>query len=477
MTHAYKPPPPPERVPEPLRFWLHGLAAMGDERWEEAIPPLQRLVELTDQPDGRYMAYQNLSACYLALECFDDALAALDQAEIETPAGPDSLHDRGVIYACAGRLPKAIATFTEFRDRWPKQARLRDTHNLLRQLRRAQRGKSPPETYLVDHLQEQVSHNLTTGDYALVERKARRMIAADPQRPEGHFGLGLAYLEQGRAAEALAPFQIAHTLNPKHQPTLYNLGQTYLKLDQPDQALVWFERARKREPQNPATLHQLGLACERLGRREEAVDYWQRALRIDPQYLSAQQRLHEVSAGPPPVDPPLPPESQMLRRMLSPLKTHMKQPQVYRTDAVTLTYDAHVGFVLEDRGNARNGTIHAGGPFRTAFLHDEDLLDLLGLVKLLLRLMNAENTRSVAVIVYYAERPAFYYQARWQDGKLVEDDHDGQFVVTEVPRFFKLRIDSDLSTTYGEPMQGMLIYLNQQPKPGFMINTLGLDAS
>jgi hypothetical protein len=105
---------------------------------------------------------------------------------------------------------------------------------------------------------------------------------------------------------------------------------------------------------------------------------------------------------------------------------------------------------------------------------DEDLLDLIGLVKLILRMVNVENTRDVAVLVYYVSRPAFNYQARFQRGKRVEFDAHGQFVVTEVPRFFKLRIDSDLATPYGNPMQGTLIYLNQQPEPGFLVSTLGL---
>ena len=85
-----------------------------------------------------------------------------------------------------------------------------------------------------------------------------------------------------------------------------------------------------------------------------------------------------------------------------------------------------------------------------------------------------ENTRDVAVLVYYADRPVFSYQARFERGEMVEFDANGQFVVTEVPRFFKIRIDSDLSTPYGDPMQGMLIYLNQSQEPGIIISTLGL---
>jgi hypothetical protein len=142
---------------------------------------------------------------------------------------------------------------------------------------------------------------------------------------------------------------------------------------------------------------------------------------------------------------------------------------------VTLTFDGHVGYVLEDSENPRNGTVYAGGPFQIAHIIDDDVLDLIGLVKLLLKQVNVENTRDVAVLAYYASRPIFSYQARFSQGKQVEFDAYNQFVVTETPHFFKLRIDSDLSTPYGDPMQGTLIYLNQHPQPGILINTLGLE--
>ena len=98
----------------------------------------------------------------------------------------------------------------------------------------------------------------------------------------------------------------------------------------------------------------------------------------------------------------------------------------------------------------------------------------MGVIKQLLRMIDADNTRDIAVLVYYDEQRAFVYQARFERGERVEFDVDGQFVVTRVPRFFKVRIDSDLPTPYGDPMQGTLIYLNQRSRPGFMINTLGL---
>jgi hypothetical protein len=40
--------------------WLHGLAAMGDERWDEASVALQRFLEMANKPEDRRTAYQNL---------------------------------------------------------------------------------------------------------------------------------------------------------------------------------------------------------------------------------------------------------------------------------------------------------------------------------------------------------------------------------------------------------------------------------
>lgn len=476
MKHSQEPRSqlPPDRASNPMIPWLHGLAAMGDEQWQEAIAALQRFLEMTDKPGDRRTAYQNLGACYLALARYDEALTALDEAERDGPDDPDTFHSRGVTYACAARLPEAIAAFELYTRRWPKQARQQETRKFIRQLRRAQRGKISPEAYLVDHLQEQVSDNLELGDYQLVEQKARRMIRADPHRPEGHFALGVVCLENDRYPEALKAFLAAHDRDPKYAPTLYNIGHTYLQLGEPENGLAWLERARRRDPQHLATLHQLGLACERLGRRDEAVAWWRRALRIDPHYQLAQQRLSEIGQGPELAEPPLPPSSQQLKRLMPMVKARMKQPVVRRNEGVTLTYDGGVGFVLEDEENAHNATVYAGDPFRTAQIMDEDILDLIGLVKLLLRMINVKNTRDVAVLVYYANRPTFNYQARFKQGQRIEFDAHGQFVVSEVPRFFKLRIDSDLSTPYGDPMQGTLIYLNQHPAPGFLVSTLGL---
>ena len=68
----------------------------------------------------------------------------------------------------------------------------------------------------------------------------------------------------------------------------------------------------------------------------------------------------------------------------------------------------------------------------------------------------------------------FGYQAQFEGDEQVHLQADGQFNVTSVPYFFKVRIDSDLVTPVGRPMQGTLIYLNQGSRPGLLISTMSL---
>ena len=464
----------PGRSTNPVILFLHSTAMMADERWDEAIMTLHSFLELIDNLPDRRIAYQNLGAGYLALERFDEALAMLDEVLRIQPDDPEAIYSRGVTCACASRFPEAIAAFELYKRNWPQLAHQHNVQHSLRTLRRIESGKIPPGSYLLENLQEQITHNLDVGDFTHIESKGRRMIALVPERSEGYFAMGLAYLEQKRYSEALEAFQVAHLRDPGDEPTLYNMGYAYLQSDQPELAIPWLERTLRREPKNQAAMHQMGVACERLEHREDAIRWWKRALKVDPNYEPARWRLHEIGEGPEPVRPLSPSQSQ-LHSMTPLVKARMRKPQVYHNGDVTLTYDEQVGFVLEDAGNPLNGTIHAGGPFKISEISDEDLLDLMGLTKMLLRLINADNTRDIAVLVYYPDDHIFNHQARFERRKRIEFDSRGHFVITEAPRLFKLRMNSDLATPYGNPMQGRLIYLNQHLRPGILISTLGLE--
>jgi tetratricopeptide (TPR) repeat protein len=67
------------KAPRSLALWRHSVAAMGDERWEEAIAAFK---QFSDNPEpntnAASVAYQNLSVCYTELERFAEALEMLE---------------------------------------------------------------------------------------------------------------------------------------------------------------------------------------------------------------------------------------------------------------------------------------------------------------------------------------------------------------------------------------------------------------
>lgn len=465
----------PNRETDPVAVHTHGLAALGDERWQDAIDIFQHMLTLTEDVENRRNTCLNIVACYRALERFDEALVVLDQANQWTPNHPDIVFARSLILASAARIPEAMATLKPLVPGRLRRPRHPLAPQFLQELRKLHLGGRSPHTVHVDLLQEQIQTNTEMGDLDRVEPKARRMIELDPSRPEGHFNLGNALNQQRRYPEALAAFLAAHALNPNNPPTLYDIGYTLLKLDQPSEAIPWLERTLEQDPEHTGAYLHLGLANERLGQRQQAIAWWQRALKISPDYYPAQYHLHEIGAGPPPQEPPLSPQAGQFRRMVPLAKARMKKRRVIRNGAVTLTWDPNVGYVLEDKENPRNFSVYAGGPLVVATIEDEDVPDLMGAVKMILIQVNASNTRDVAVLVYYPDGSTFNYLAQFDGKDMTDFQTDGRFDVTTVPRLFKLRMDSDLNTPLGAPMQGVLIYMQQPGKPGILTSTLGLS--
>jgi tetratricopeptide (TPR) repeat protein len=475
MTHKHRSNLPKKlsanRSIEPIVLWRRSLAAMGDERWVDAIANLKLFLPKAEGVD-KVSTYQNLGTCYLEMGLYDDSVSAFEEALKLSPDDSDLLLMQGVAYACQGKIKDAILNFETYKRRLQPRARQQSIKERLQLIRRIGRGEAPQNTYRYEFLMEQISHNLEVDDFYLVEHKAQEMISLLPNRPEGHFYLGVAYLETGRFQEGIDAYKLAVNLNPEHDVTRYNLAYALIKDGRVEEAIPHLELALQYNPKYLAAIHEMGVACDCLGRRDEAIQWWKKALKIDRGYQPAQWRLHEVGEDRAPEEPPLSQRQEQLRVMIPIAKLRMLHPTIVKKGDLTITYQARQGFVLEDSQNPGNGTIYLGGPFVVGTMLDEDLLDFMGVVKLFLRTMDATNTRDIAILVYYSNGDIFNYQAHYQRGKQVDMIADGQFRVQELPIFFKLRIDSDLPLPYVKKSQGCTIYLNQQPKPGLLITSM-----
>ncbi|MCC6301855.1 MAG: tetratricopeptide repeat protein [Gammaproteobacteria bacterium] len=156
-------------------------------------------------------------------------------------------------------------------------------------------------------------------------RAFKEVIAAAPNQPEAHLGLGNAYLTQGRLEDAVGCYQRAVAIRPDWAMAHYNLGAvrfnqkrlddaaasyeralalepdshqtcgslafTYLAQGKLTEAIATYQRLVVLKPDDPTVRHHLGDAFFRAGRTEEAIVSYRDALRINSKYSEAQLAL------------------------------------------------------------------------------------------------------------------------------------------------------------------------------------------
>ncbi len=119
---------------------------------------------------------------------------------------------------------------------------------------------------------------LKLGKFAEAESFARKVIAAEPDSPEGWANLGIALARTGRWEEALQAQERALQSNPDHINAWIGKAESLLGLKRFDDALSACEESLKLEPEQDEVLHAQSLALKELGRSEEARKVYTRSL-------------------------------------------------------------------------------------------------------------------------------------------------------------------------------------------------------
>ena len=460
------------KVPPQFDRWLDGLAAMGNEAWKEAITYFEAFTAREQDPENITNVTANLIVCYLELGQYNEALLLVDKLNKLSPDYPDVWYTKAVIYAHTDELDKAIEALEMYRRLLPLENSQID--RWLKTVRQEKEGIIPANTFLADWLETTVTHSLELGDLEVLERRAHRIIEITESRPQGHFLLGLALLEQGRYAEALAAFQAAYERDADYVPTLHNIGYCLFELDRLDEAEQWLEKARQQDETFLASLHLLGGVHQKAGRLDQAIALWQEVLARKPDHEAAHLSLIEARGGQNPDKPPAKEDPQF--RLYAPkVKAEMDRPQIYHSGDVTVTFDPSIGFVLEDEGNPRNRTLYAGGPFGVRKMSNHELFQFIGVLKLLTKQAHPLNCRGIAMLAYYDDQPPFNYCWEVTEDEMTEQWGNGRLLTDPLPNFFKLRIDSSMDSPYGSPFSGYFIYVRQNRQSGQVISTIGVN--
>lgn len=148
----------------------------------------------------------------------------------------------------------------------------------------------------------------------------RRAIEIDPDLPEPHFKLGIAYAlvemqmeQEGRASEtvdakgktrsekqfekAVEAYKKWLDKNPDDDVAHYNLGRTYNKLHKDEEAAKEFKQAVKLKPEDTEYQTELGGSLIKLAQYHEAIAPLKKAIEIDPGNERAISMLEDAEAG------------------------------------------------------------------------------------------------------------------------------------------------------------------------------------
>jgi len=113
---------------------------------------------------------------------------------------------------------------------------------------------------------------------AALEAAARARPADEPTLA----ALGDAYLEAGRASDAIGAFERALAINPRDAPVLAALGSADLEAGRATDAVSAFERALTIDPQNVPSLLGLGVILLGADRASDAGPLFDRVLVLAP---------------------------------------------------------------------------------------------------------------------------------------------------------------------------------------------------
>ena len=128
--------------------------------------------------------------------------------------------------------------------------------------------------------------------YADARQALEHSVQIKPDIAEAEYQLGLLAGQQGSRQEAIQHWQRAVDLQPDHAQALFSLGTIYLESGNLAEAEGAFRKSLATDPSNMKTEYNLALVLNKLGKSEEAKQHFER-------YRKMQEAEHTTSGNPP----------------------------------------------------------------------------------------------------------------------------------------------------------------------------------
>ncbi len=120
------------------------------------------------------------------------------------------------------------------------------------------------------------------GDAVSADNSSKKATEKEIQEAMEHYKRASQLDEEGKVDEAIVEYRISIKLNPDDPDVHFNLGLAYLKKKQYKEAITVYKKVVELSPRDAEAYKLLGIAYIQEGDKKEALRQWKNSLRIEP---------------------------------------------------------------------------------------------------------------------------------------------------------------------------------------------------
>jgi tetratricopeptide (TPR) repeat protein len=279
--------------------YMQGVALLRFDKWDEALPYLQRANQLDPQSA---LPYAGLAEAELqkfrhgqGRKWLDDAEPLVERAVSINPDSVPVLLVSGLLHRMRGNYGEAARQFSRATEIEPANAETwGGLAALYGQIDRPDDSIAAFQKAIIaqpDYYANYIglgSLYLYRARYSEAAETFRRLTVLAPGNPSGHIGLGLALMQQGLFTEAEGALTLGYNLGRTPLAAL-NLGVLYYSEQRYANALPFFELSLTKESDS-ITYKDLGDVYRKLGRRNDSIRAYNKALEAAEQEVALAPR-------------------------------------------------------------------------------------------------------------------------------------------------------------------------------------------
>jgi tetratricopeptide (TPR) repeat protein len=134
--------------------------------------------------------------------------------------------------------------------------------------------------------------------YADAQKALEHSLQLQPNLAEAEYQLGLVFAQLGNRQEAAQAWEKAVELQPHHALALFSLGTMYLEAGELEKAQSAFARSLAEDPKNMKTEYDLALVLNKLGKSDEAKQHFERYRKMQEEEHSTNGNAPEAAGHP-----------------------------------------------------------------------------------------------------------------------------------------------------------------------------------